>query len=339
MGNRRAYPAAVVLVILFLIPIGIVAQEDSQKAFEEFLADFSAGKTIEAKTAALRGFILNYPDHPVVTAELLKIAVDFYVKGLKDPDAAVSLIEEAVKKVNDPDTRNIFKVYLIKIYGAVGRSGEMLAAIDDLTKSSNLNYQIHFTIAVACREAELWNRSLKHAEAALSKLSLETIRRELLQTYAESPEYLAKNIYLEKLLEMLICKGWALVNLDRTDEGIEVFKEAADKTLRDYLGLPMNELNTYWAKTLIEKGDFAGAMEVIAPDAVMGGRENALELLKRAYISVNGSDKGYEDFLWAKRLELARLVENFSLPDYQGRELKFSELQGDVTVLTFWFPT
>ena len=53
----------------------------------------------------------------------------------------------------------------------------------------------------------------------------------------------------------------------------------------------------------------------------------------------SGPDWGFEDFVWELRKKLARTVDDFSLPDYEGQSHKFSDLRGKVTLLAFWTPT
>jgi len=137
----------------------------------------------------------------------------------------------------------------------------------------------------------------------------------------------------------MAAKGWALVNLGKVDEGLDVFKKAVKVSPHFFVGMPTSDLDIYWAKTLLKSGDFGQALERIAPKAIMLGGEEAEELLKQAYVGKNGGDAGYEEFLWTKRMEIAPAFKDFTLPDYEGAEHKFSDLKGKVTVLSFWFPT
>ena len=53
----------------------------------------------------------------------------------------------------------------------------------------------------------------------------------------------------------------------------------------------------------------------------------------------NGSDEGYEEYLWSTRERFARPAADFSLVDYEGNTLELSSTRGKVVMLAFWFPT
>ena len=61
---------------------------------------------------------------------------------------------------------------------------------------------------------------------------------------------------------------------------------------------------------------------------------------RAAFIATRGSETGYDEFLAAERVSMARTVDDFELPDYAGAMHRFSDLsKGKVTLLAFWFPT
>ena len=62
--------------------------------------------------------------------------------------------------------------------------------------------------------------------------------------------------------------------------------------------------------------------------------------LEEAYVAVNGSSDGLDEWLWTERQRLARTIDDFTLTDYDGVSHDFSALSdGKVTLLAFWFPT
>jgi hypothetical protein len=90
----------------------------------------------------------------------------------------------------------------------------------------------------------------------------------------------------------------------------------------------------------MQSGDTEGAMTVLAPEAVFGDAHAAAPILKEVYVAANGSDEGFQEFLDFSRNHLARPVDDFTLTDYEGREVSFGEIRKDkVTLLAFWFPT
>jgi hypothetical protein len=70
----------------------------------------------------------------------------------------------------------------------------------------------------------------------------------------------------------------------------------------------------------------------------MGRDETALGNLRRAYTELNGNDDGLEEYLWSTRNQLARKVDDFALPTYDGEVISLSGLAGKVVLLNFWSP-
>ena len=67
--------------------------------------------------------------------------------------------------------------------------------------------------------------------------------------------------------------------------------------------------------------------------------EEALAKLKEAYIGMHGSISGYEEFADGLHRRIAPRLDEFEMADYQGNRHRFSDLRGDVTLVTLWYPT
>lgn len=115
--------------------------------------------------------------------------------------------------------------------------------------------------------------------------------------------------------------------------------EAEKNTIFDYLGVSQNNYALYRARTQLRHGDVDGAIETIAPNALYRGGEEFISVLKEAFAAKTGSEEGFDRFTLDLREKLGRVVEDFSLKDYSGKERRFSDLKGGVTILVFWFPT
>ena len=76
----------------------------------------------------------------------------------------------------------------------------------------------------------------------------------------------------------------------------------------------------------------------MAADAVMGGDVEAMDALHGAYTALKG-EGGFEDYLTQTRQAMAVQMDDFTLKNYQGEPLSFSQLKGQVVLLSFWFPT
>jgi len=67
--------------------------------------------------------------------------------------------------------------------------------------------------------------------------------------------------------------------------------------------------------------------------------ERALAGFKKAYVGVNGSEKGFDEYAARMHRKIAKDVGDFELADYHGIRHTLGDLRGRVTLLTFWFPT
>jgi hypothetical protein len=90
---------------------------------------------------------------------------------------------------------------------------------------------------------------------------------------------------------------------------------------------------------LLRQGDHEKAIQMLAADALLSGKQVAVEALLKAYSSTNGSEKGFDDFKRQLRLKNAKTMEPFVLRDYQDEDFDFAGLDGKVVRLAFWFPT
>ena len=110
-------------------------------------------------------------------------------------------------------------------------------------------------------------------------------------------------------------------------------------TTANFVGVPHTPLNLYAGEAALRQGDLSRAEELLAPDAVMAGDDTALAALRRTYVQRTGSESGFDEYLWATRLKLARPAADFTLPSYGGEAVTLASRQGKVLLLAFWFPT
>jgi hypothetical protein len=87
------------------------------------------------------------------------------------------------------------------------------------------------------------------------------------------------------------------------------------------------------------KGDHRAAAEKLAADALVMRDERALTDLKKAYVGVNGSEKGFDEYAARMHRDIAKDVGDFELGDFNGARHRLSDLRSEVTLLAFWFPT
>ena len=61
--------------------------------------------------------------------------------------------------------------------------------------------------------------------------------------------------------------------------------------------------------------------------------------MMKAYTAKNGGKEGFDQYAKKLHVEIAPQVDQFELPDYDGKRVKYADIRGDVTLLAFWFPT
>jgi peroxiredoxin len=108
--------------------------------------------------------------------------------------------------------------------------------------------------------------------------------------------------------------------------------------------------NEHYALTLNVLGKYAEA-KAVAEKGIKGGRGTAVlnDELKKAYIGLNKSDKGFDEYFAGlnkisnqkKREELAKQminkpVTNFTLKDFAGNTVSLADLKGKTLVVDFW---
>jgi hypothetical protein len=108
-----------------------------------------------------------------------------------------------------------------------------------------------------------------------------------------------------------------------------------------YLGVPNTPLYSFWGRAALAEGDFDRAVELLGAETLFGQNGARADVyLREAYAAKNGGDEGFEEFLWATRNDLAKTVDDFTLLDYNGNEVRLADTSaGKVTLLAFWFPT
>lgn len=333
--------AIFVIALTLALAVPAFAQDghDSAQDYRESMTKYRAAETVDAKSAVWLGFLQRNPDTDYTVNIVNYLVNSYYLRHLDDPAAALSFIEETAAKVVDAKRKRGLAVLTIGIHGRL-KDGDKLGEIaQQLASSGEMGYDEHDAITRAAVEAEAWELALEHADAALSFATPEAIRAYYDEMGRKVDDLRVKKVIGWRTGPSIASKGWALVKLGRVDEGKAVLEQAVGVTPHYFVGVPDSALDFYQAELLMDEGKYAEALDRIAPRAIFMGGDEAKELLRRAYVEVHGGEEGLDDFLWSKRLESAKPVGDFTLPDYEGNEHKLSDLRGKVTILSFWFPT
>jgi len=220
----------------------------------------------------------------------------------------------------------------------LGEPMDLGSVAEELAATRGLEFGEMIDIADLALEHEQWELGAAYAEAALDKATPEAFLADYPDDDYTAEEAAAK---AERRQVMSLANlGWALWNLGRPGEAMAAFERAAPMKSVNYVGAADTPLDYYHGKALHASGDSAAAMDLLAATAIMGSDDDAMAALSEAYVAVNGSDEGFEEWTWSRRESLARNVDTFTLADYEGNSHDFSALaDGKVTLLAFWFPT
>ena len=327
--------------LILVLAVPALAQDGSalEQDYRNSRAEYRAAETVDAKSAVWLAFLERNPDTDYTVNLVNYLVNSYYLRHLNDPAAALDFVEGIESKVNDAERKRGLHFQTVVIYGRLKDVDKLTEVAKELTSSGEMLYDEHNTITRAAVEAEAWELALEHADAAMTFATPEAIR-----AYYATRNRKVDDIWLKKNIgwrmgSSMATKGWALIKLGRVDEGKAVLEQAESVTPHYFVGAPDSVLDFYQAELLLDEGKYSEAIDRIAPRAIFMGSDDAKELLRRAYVGVHGSEEGFEQFLWAKRLESAKPVGDFTLPDYEGNEHKLSDLRGKVTILSFWFPT
>ena len=339
--KRLFYTAGLVIALGF---IGACAKETPveavdpvEQAWTDFRAAYGEVETSEEKVPLIEAFMREHPDTEY--AGMLAGAVAYYQGDeLDDPAGAHALLGETLAKNTDPEARYQIGMAMFPLSMEIGEPMDLGAVAEELAASRPLDFGEMIDVADAAVTHEQWEVGATYAEAALGKATPEAFLGDYPDDDFTAEEAAAKADRRKAM--SLADLGWALWNLDRSDEAMAAFEEAAPLKTVNYVGAADTPLDLYRGKLMLAAGEPVKAMEHLAPGAIMGSDDDAMTALREAYVAARGNDQGFDEWIWSERKALAKSVDTFTLADYDGNSHDFSTLSnGNVTLLAFWFPT
>lgn len=306
--------------------------EEAQADFQETMAAHNAAEDKEEQFQLWFDFLERNANSGYTVGTLDFLARQYYDKHMDDLAAGIAFVENHLPRIGDK-WRGDGERLLIELYGMAG----YVDKLREMAPEGNADFDTHIAFANAATDAEAWDLAFEQAKAAYDAATPEAIQ-------AATPEHEFTEAELESRVnnqkgEALTTLGNARMNSGDIEAALSSFSEAEPFIMFNYVGVPDSDINLYWAKALIANGEYNAAMRRIAPDAVMQGGEEALELFKEAYEKSGGDEAGLDRAVEGMRAELARPVEEFEAYTYDGEKIAWSELKGKVTLLAFWFPT
>ena len=326
----------VTLATTLLVGCGTDPQPSVEDAYKEFKKSIREMETPEEKTALCEDFLGRFPESEH-TGYLAGAVAYYRGQAMEDPAGAVTVLDGILTTVNDPETRFEVQLARFPLAQKIGQETDLGAIVSTMEAHRPLTFSEYLEVGEMAAEHELWSLAEAQAAGAASLATPEAFRADSPETELDDEAITAKSDNRKVLAAAN--RGWALAHLDRTTEALETFEAAAPFSQSNYLGVPSTDLYAYWGRTALAQGDAEKAMELLGPTAVLGDDDEAFDAFREAYIAVHEGETGFEDFVWSTRQALAKMVDNFELPDYQGAIHNLGDTRGKVVLLSFWFPT
>ncbi len=311
-------------------------EDPAESAFREVRSALEETDSESEKATLAEGFLAEFPDTERAGTMAATVA---YYRGerLGEPERAYEVLRSALDRIQDPESRFEVGTALAPLAHELGHAVDLAEVAGDLAAVRELTFNDHLQVMETAVEVEQWELALEHSEASLGLASEEAYRADYPDREFSDQE-VAERSRRRRVLA-LAHRGWALCNLERCDQGLEVFEEADRIKTVDYMGVSDTPLDLFWGRAMLARGEERRAIELLAADAAFGDAAEAVPLLRQAYAAVNQGEDGFDEYLWSIRERLAKPVDDFTLPDYEGLPHTLSALEDKVVLLAFWFPT
>ena len=312
-------------------------EDPAEAAYATFRdAYLDAGSRAE-QVALVESFVAEHSGHRNAAYYATDI-LTYYARDLGQPARAYDVVEPMLSRMTDPGPRLYLAAELAPVAAEIGRPLDLGPFIEAVEAEGPLSLDNRETVMSAACKVGDWPLAAEHAEAVLARSTPEAWRADH-PDREFSDEEVAKRAQQWRVTALPYL-GWAHYNQGRTDEALELFEQADAERVDDYVGVSPQPLDRFWASALLREGDAAAALERVSRDAVFGDRDQAMPVFRQAWAAVNGSEDGLNEQVWQARQRLARPIDDFTLPDYDGRQHSLSDLRrGKVLLLAFWFPT
>jgi tetratricopeptide (TPR) repeat protein len=340
MSSRTVYrwrrEAGVVLLLILCSCSGpSESSRDVDRAYEQATEERLALGTVDARLKIVRAFLNEFPVSRH-SPEAIWLAC-YYMHELGDSAGGLAYAKSLRDQADDPELVYEIDRRMMTMYGRCGETGTMLDVARTVEQRDGLSFATRKELIEVLIEAADWPRALELCQQSCAYATDEAFRREWAGEDLTDAQVEAAVANRQAILDSH--QGWAKANLGRVEEALDDFASAASGIRRSYLGVPDADLNLRWGQTLVGKQELGEAIDLLAADAVILGRDEAMEALERAYAGIHSDTADFDHFARSKRLEIARVIDDFTLPDYQGERRLLSDLRDRVTLLAFWFPT
>ncbi len=313
-----------------------VKSQKIEEAYQKTVEKRRATESTEEKLAFTKKFLDEFPESDR-TASALDAVYYYQAEDLGDVTGAVEYIDAVRGKIKDPEIARAADKELVYVYGESRMFPRMIEVADRLSADGVLDFSDHWNMIESATKAQDWELARRYCDKAGSLATAEAYRKEHADENLTDDD-VDKGV--KKRTGMLLVNGgWARANQGEVDQALADFAKADPLVGHSFFDTAEYNLNLYWGEALLMKGDHRAAAEKLAADALVMRDERALTDLKKAYVGVNGSEKGFDEYAARMHRKIAKDVGDFELADYHGNRHTLGDLRGRVTLLTFWFPT
>jgi len=281
----------------------------------------------------LEEFIQEYPDCPNLFYYLTVLV--HRVIALEEPGRAETLL---MSFWGDPDPerdRERIGSLLLTLYSQTGEEEKFEAVVRELVSFADLHPRDHRNIVELAYQAGFWPMVLEHADPALEDRSY-TLDVSQIRTSRPGGEMDAVARFRREAAELMVWKGAAFIALGQPQEALEILASAREQDPPNFTGLSRTPYNRHLAEAHLALGQLEEAVRYLAIDALLGNDARALEDLRDLYHRWQGEDADFRRWSVDARRELGEPVPEFSLPDFNGEEHSFSDMNGKVVIVIFW---
>jgi tetratricopeptide (TPR) repeat protein len=315
----------------------VEAVDPAETAWEELRVAWGEAETNQVKLELAENYLADFPDTDHSGSMAGAVA---YYRGreMQDPEGAWNVLSTALGKIEDPEQRFEVSMEALDLADSVDIPIDIASVSGALAAARPLTFDENNWVAGTALDLEEWAVAEEHAMAAVEFATDEQYR-------ADNPdrEFTDAEVELRvkgRKASSLANAGWAAYNLGEIETAMARFADADAVGSVTYLDVPNTPLYTYWGRAALGEGDVDRAIDLLGAETVFGEDGAAAKpYLRQAYAARNGSEEGFEEFLWSTRVKHAKVAEDFELLDYEGNARSLSESNGKVTLLAFWFPT
>ncbi|MCP4898694.1 MAG: hypothetical protein GY906_17125 [bacterium] len=284
----------------------------------------------------LESFVGEYPDYSEGVSAL-RDAIYFRRHKLDDLGGTREFAENVWRQIQNPELRFEVGLLVHELAASEGNPIDLRSIAEEIAAHRTLRFVDHLDIVEAAAKADAWQLMLEHSTAMVLFATEETFRGDYPEDDFSDGE--VKHAVNRRRAWSLAYQGGALTHLGQLEEAQRVFEHAATiEPSTNYVGVPETPINRYWGQAELLLGRPERAAKLLVHDAVMGHSETALHDLEQAYIGINGRVDGFDAYLSTARQQIAKKVDDFTLPNYAGEMVSLSSMADKVIMIAFWNP-